>query len=167
MSWSVNLLSKLSESISVKSYDRNSEILGRSQIYFNYRQIQRLLNMSEEASRVPIVDRKSRPDLKLQEKWSLVAFCMENYDWENRRIADGRRKEAMDRFEVTRMTVTNVVADYVQQICSGSIYPDLAPKSRSGRESIRTQEIEEQILALLRQRFPKEWVIQRKIGTVR
>ena len=73
----------------------------------------------------------------------------------------------MDRFEVTRMTVTNVVADYVQQICSGSIYPDLAPKSRSGRESIRTQEIEEQILALLRQRFPKEWVIQRKIGTVR
>lgn len=106
--------------------------------------------MSEEAAEIHISANRNTPDLKLEQKWAIVAFCMEDYDWDKKKMAYGKKQMAAERFKLGTMTIYRVVNKYVEQVDGGSIYPTLMPKSRAscGITSGRTPEIEEQMTAL-------------------
>ena len=74
-------------------------------------------------------ERKGHADLKLQEKWAIVAYCMGNYEHDASRMGDGRRKEAAERFDLDPKTINRVLKEYLDQPRAGEIYPDMYVKS--------------------------------------
>jgi hypothetical protein len=77
-----------------------------------------------------IVDSKQHSDITVEQKWAIVAFCMEDYDTKTRKLGYGHRKLAMTRFDIGKQTVNNILVEYMDQIQNNILYPNLNPKSR-------------------------------------
>ena len=61
----------------------NCRNLGRKQIFLAMTKRKREIGDDEE---IIIVDSKQHADLTVEQKWAIVAFCMEDYDTKTRKL---------------------------------------------------------------------------------
>jgi hypothetical protein len=93
---------------------------------------------------------KTSPDLSLTQKWTIVCWSMQHYDFERFRVMDGRMILIMGRFKLPVTTIKRVLHEYWTKLEDGDIYPDLAPLSKKnvGVQLQLTDEMRENIVDL-------------------
>ena len=78
-----------------------------------------------------IAVRKRNRDLSLEQKWSIVAFSIQYYNHDKKRLVDGSMEIIKNRFNYGERTIQNVLNEYFDQIANNIIFPTLKPSDRS------------------------------------
>ena len=95
-----------------------------------------------------IAVRKRNRDLSLEQKWSIVAFSIQYYNHDRKRLVDGSMEIIKNRFNYGERTIQNVLKEYFDQIANNIIFPTLNPSDRSecGPDSFLSDEVRENLI---------------------
>ena len=93
------------------------------------KQQRHLKGKSAKGGKVAIVDTKKSNDLQLQEKWAIIAWCMQYYDVEKKRMMDGSYPAAEEHFDgrVKSAAIRKIMSDYLEA-SEASKFPDMESK---------------------------------------
>ena len=91
---------------------------------------------------------KKNKDLSLEQKWAILAFSIQYYNNEKKRLVDGSLQLIKDRFDYGETTIRNVLKEYFDQIANDVIFPTLKPSDRKdcGPDSEFTEQLRENLI---------------------
>ena len=78
-----------------------------------------------------IAVRKRNRDLSLEQKWSIVAFSIQYYNHDKKRLVDGSMEIIKNRFGYGESTIKVIMKEYFDQIANNVIFPTLKPSDRN------------------------------------
>jgi hypothetical protein len=95
-----------------------------------------------------IAVRKRNRDLSLEQKWSIVAFSIQYYSHDRKRLVDGSMEIIKNRFDYGETTIKHVMKEYFNQIANNIIFPTLKPSDRGecGPDSFLSDEMRENLI---------------------